>query len=151
MRSSTLLLIDAAVNLALGVLLLLFPRGLVDLLGLPASTSKFYPSILGAVLFGIGIALFLERYKSKTSIVGLGLAGAIAINLSGGAVLTLWLVFGELQMSQTGFVVLGILTLVLVAISAIELRAQLRQPQPLSSQPIGPRAARSYRARDTLS
>jgi hypothetical protein len=52
-----LLVIDAIVNLALGVLLLLFPAGIVNLLGLPVTNTDFYASILGAVLFGIGIAL----------------------------------------------------------------------------------------------
>lgn len=130
MRSSTLLLIDAAINLALGLLLLVYPRGLVDFLGLPGAEPKFYPNILGAVLFGIGIALLIERYKSKPSTAGLGLAGAIAINLSGGMVLALWLVFGDLSISTTGTVLLGTLALVLVAISAIEMRTHLEPSKP---------------------
>ena len=128
MKSSTLLIIDAGINLALGLLLLLFPRGLVSLLGIPDSVSKFYPNILGAVLFGIGTALLIERYKPKAGVVGLGLGGAIAINLSGGVVLTLWLIFGELSISSRGYLLLAILALVLVGMSAIELRTQLRPP-----------------------
>ena len=73
------------------------------------------------------IALLIERYKPRAGVVGLGLAGAIAINLSGGIVLALWLIFGDLAISTTGFVLLSTLALVLVSISAIELRAQIRQ------------------------
>ena len=61
MRSSALLTVDAIVNLVLGSLLIVFPTGLVSLLGVPAAEPAFYPSILGAVLFGIGIALLIER------------------------------------------------------------------------------------------
>ena len=94
MNSKTLLLIDGIINLALGVGLLLFPAVLVDALGIPQAESRFYPNILGAVLFGIGIALLVERFDGKRSMNGLGLAGAIAINLCGGIVLGALLLFG---------------------------------------------------------
>jgi hypothetical protein len=54
---TTILSIDGAINLVLGLLLVVFPERLVDLLGIPSSDSAFYPNILGGVLFGIGIAL----------------------------------------------------------------------------------------------
>ncbi len=57
-----LLASDGIVNLVLGTLLLLFPAGLVELLGLPLTNTYFYASILGAVIFGIGLALLLELY-----------------------------------------------------------------------------------------
>jgi hypothetical protein len=60
MRHSEILSVDAAINLVLGVLLMVFPRPIVDALGVPASQSAFYPSILGAVLTGIGIALVIQ-------------------------------------------------------------------------------------------
>jgi hypothetical protein len=122
------LLVDAIINLVLGMLLLIFPRGLVGLLGLPNALSKFYPSILGAVLFGIGIALLIERYNPHPRIVGLGLGGAVAINLCGGTALLIWLIFGNLGISTVGYLFLGVLALVLVGISAIEVRAQLSEP-----------------------
>ena len=105
----------------------MFPRSLVDLLGLPEAVSKFYPNILGAVLCGIGIALLIERTKPTPRTVGLGLAGAIAINLIGGLVLTLWLVFGNLKVSSSGFVLLATLALILVVVSLFELRVLLKQ------------------------
>ena len=59
-KHKILLLVDGTVNLILGLLLLIFPFGIIDLLGLPPTNTHFYASILGAVLFGIGIALFIE-------------------------------------------------------------------------------------------
>jgi hypothetical protein len=121
MRRSALLTLDAVMNLALGVLLIFFPRGVVSLLGIPGAESAFYPSILGAVLSGIGIALLLERGEGRRKARGLGLSGAIAINLSGGTVLAVWLVAGDLGLPLRGYVVLWTLVVLLVGISAVEL------------------------------
>ena len=60
---STLLMIDAAINLALGFLLLIFPLDLFQFLGLPLEVPSFYASILGGVLVGLGIALLIERLR----------------------------------------------------------------------------------------
>jgi hypothetical protein len=116
MNASTLLLADGIINLGLGVLLVAFPSRLVELLGVPDAPSRFYPNILGAVLFGIGIALLLERFKPRVGMVGLGLSGAIAINLCGGLVLALWLIAGELSIPTRGYLFLGLLALVLVGV-----------------------------------
>jgi hypothetical protein len=44
----------------------------------------FYPNALGGVLSGIGIALLIEAFREPNGLVGLGLGGAIAINLCDG-------------------------------------------------------------------
>lgn len=113
---SFLLLIDAIINLGLGILLVFFPGALVSVLGIPSAESAFYPSILGAVLIGIGLALLLERSRGG----GLGLGGAIAINLCAGVILGLWLLLGELQMPLRGQVLLWCLVALLVGISTVE-------------------------------
>jgi len=121
MRHVTLLTIDATINLLLGVLLLAFSDGLASLLGAPPAAHGFYPNILGGVLFGIGIALLMER-RNKTGInIGLGLGGAIAINLCGGLVLCGWLVFGDLSLPLRGLIFLWFLVVLLVGISVVEL------------------------------
>lgn len=79
-----LLVIDGIVNLAIGLILLSFPAGMDKVLGLPQSETTFYPVILGAVIFGIGIALFVEWVGASGNIRGLGLGGAIVINICGG-------------------------------------------------------------------
>ena len=117
-----LLLADAVTNLVLGILLLWFPPWLVSALGVPAPDSVFYPNILGAVLFGIGLALLVEWRRSPTSsATGLGLTGAIAINLSGGTVLAAWLLFRDLDIPARGLVFLWGLTVLLVGLSSLEL------------------------------
>jgi len=121
MRRATLLTIDGIINLLLGVLLVAFSEGLVRLLGVPPATNGFYPNILGGVLFGIGIALMMERRNKTGTGVGLGLGGAIAINLCGGLVLCGWLVFGGLALPVRGLIFLWFLVVLLVGISAIEL------------------------------
>lgn len=125
---SLLLTLDAIINLGLGVLLLVFPRGVVRFLGVPDADSAFYPSVLGAVLIGIGIALLVERGRRSAEAVGLGLAGAISINMCGGIVLGLWLAFGNLRLPLRGLVFLWALVVVLVGISAVELGSMLRRP-----------------------
>jgi hypothetical protein len=127
MSKQLLLAADGIINLALGAILVFFPRSVVALLGVPDSASAFYPSILGGVLIGIGIALLVERRFQSTEAVGLGLAGAIAINLCGGVVLGYWLVFGGLVLPARGQVFLWTLVLVLVGISSVELAAILKR------------------------
>ena len=114
---SYLLLIDAVINLLLGILLIFFPEPLVEALGIPASEQPFYPSILGAVLFGIGIALLIQLRSNS----GLGLLGAVAINLCGGLALAFWLLFGSLSLPTHGLIGLWGLVVVLVGISTLEL------------------------------
>ena len=121
MNRSHVLLADAAINLVLGVLLVVFPKPVVEALGVPAADSKFYPSILGAVLIGIAIALSLEWRRQSGGLVGLGLGGAVAINLCGGLCLAGWLASGGLEIPVRGQVFLWALVAVLVGISLAEL------------------------------
>ena len=114
------LFVDGLINLVLGIALLCFDLA-ADWFGVPLSDTGFYPTILGAVLFGIGIALVWECVRSKGSPVGLGLGGAVAINLCGGLVLTVWLLFGALDLPLRGLIFLWGLAAALVLISLVEL------------------------------
>ena len=109
MKTETLLSLDAAVNLALGLLLLVFPRGVMEFLGAPIPESAFYPSILGAVLTGVGFALLLERFSRTGNMPGLGLGGAIAINTCGAGALMAWLIFGDLDLPLRGVFLLWLI------------------------------------------
>lgn len=117
----TLLTIDGIINLVLGLLLLLFPFGMADMLGVPKSGISFYPTILGGVIFGIGIALFVERYGYRRKIRGLGLGGAIAINFCGAAVLLLWLLTTSLNIPVRGYVILWSIVVIVFVVGIIEL------------------------------
>ena len=118
---STLLRLDGGINLVLGVLLMTFPTELVETFGMPPTEERFYPTVLGAVLFGIGIALFLEANRLPGGIMGLGLGGAIAINLVAAGALIFWIVWGDLEVPTRGRVLLGVMSAALVAISSFEL------------------------------
>jgi len=121
-RESALLLIDAVANLVLGALLLCYPIGLAELLGLPAADSSFYPTILGGVIFGIGIALLLAH----TNRDGLGIDGAIAINFFGAWVLVIWLVVYPPAIPVRGLITLWIVAAVVLGICAVELVQRTR-------------------------
>ena len=87
----------------------------------PDNRLNFYPTILGAVIFGIGIALLLEVYGEPKGIHGLGLAGAITINFCAAGVLTLWLISTPLDLPLRGYIILWIIAIVVLIIGFIEL------------------------------
>ena len=119
--SKILLTIDCIVNLLLGILLLMFPIGIIGFLGLPQTNTNFYPSILGAVLFGIGLALFSELVGYARQFRGLGLGGAILINLVGSIVLIIWLLFGSLSIPLKGQIILWAIGLIVFLIGIAEI------------------------------
>ena len=123
-KHRVLLAIDAFVNLLLGVLLLSFPSGVLGLLGLPPTNTYFYATILGGVLFGIGVALCIELWGSPWGVRGLGLGGAIAINICGAGVLLVWLLLGGLALPPRGQVILWVVTLVVLGIAIAEIAAR---------------------------
>jgi len=116
-----LLALDGIVNVILGIALLFFPAALVNFLGLPQEINYFYASILGAILFEIGIALFQERSRRGKGSAGLGLAGAVTINLCGSLVLIGWLLFGGLEIPIRGFIILWIVAILVLAIGLLEI------------------------------
>jgi hypothetical protein len=120
---SLLLELDAAINLAVGALLVAFPSRFMAFLGVPIPESAFYPSILGAVLVGIGLALIMGVRDIPDRGRGLGLVGAIAINLCAAAVLLLWLLFGRLGLPVRGYLILWCLAALVIAVALLELLA----------------------------
>ena len=131
MKGSGLLVLDAVVNLALGLLLVLFPARLAALLGIPLRDGLFIASVLGAVLIGIGVALLLESFRPSLKLAGLGLAGAITINLFAAAVLAAWLLSGALWASSVGYTLLWMLVALVLGIALVELYTLLQKAQAL--------------------
>ena len=119
-----LLTIDGVVNLGIGILLLLIPVGMAEILGVPRSNLDFYPTILGGVIFGIGIALLIERYGYSRNIRGLGLGGAIPINLCAATTLLVWLVLGSLNLPVRGYVSLLFIVVLAYGIGIAEIMAK---------------------------
>ena len=120
MKTNTLLVADAVINLALGLPLLFFPKKTASLLGIPPPEVAFYASILGAVLAGIGLALLIESRHDRLGLTGLGLGGAIAINLCGGGALAVWLLSGTLLLSARGHLFLAVVAVSVLGISLVE-------------------------------
>jgi hypothetical protein len=114
-------MVDGMVNLGLGAILLLYPTGVVAHLGLPETDTFFYTSILGAVVFGIGLALLIELLGTRAKVRGLGLGGAIAINLCGGGVLLVWLIAFPLNIPLRGKIILWLIALLVLAIGIAEI------------------------------
>ena len=119
-KHQILLTIDGIANVILGLILLLYPFGIDNFLGLPQSEINFYPTILGSVIFGIGIALLLERFGLTKNIRGLGIAGAIVLNYCGGITLLVWLLFFPLNIPLHGYIILWIVAIIVLAIGIAE-------------------------------
>ena len=128
MTPKILLLIDSLINFALGILLIIFPTTVARWMGLPIPGTHFYVNILGAVLIGIAIALVWEvrRGSNNPDLVGLGVFGAAAINLCGGAMLIFWLITGKVTFTLPGLVLLWLLAILLVGISVLEITLHRR-------------------------
>jgi hypothetical protein len=125
--SSKVLFVDGVINIVLGMLLITFSPNVIRFLGVPEVQETFYARILGGVLFGIGIALMIEVFrKSCSGIIGLGLGGAIAINLCGGLVLGAILIFRDLAIPNRGQIFLWALVVILVGISSMEALVYLK-------------------------
>ena len=118
MTNSRLLELDGVGNVLLGLPLLLLPEAVSEFLGLPTVGATLFPAILGAVFVGIGVALLMQRFKPALG--GLGLGGAMSINLIFGVVLASWLLLSRVSLAPRGVFVLSILAVILVGISVAE-------------------------------
>ncbi len=117
-----LLTVDGVANLLFGVFVLAGPRSLFEALGLPWTGRGLYATILGGVLVGIGIALLLESRWQIGEAVGLGLGGAVAINLTAGLAIAAWMLLsGADAVSSGGRAILWLLVLFLVGLSTAEI------------------------------
>jgi hypothetical protein len=127
MRGPTILLIDTIISLVLGIFLITFPASLVEALGLPSTEQTFYPRMLGAVTIGISVALFVQWWKRPVRLAGLGVGGAIAIDLFAALFLAGWLLVGGPGLPVRGRILLWLVVLVLVGVSGVGMLTQWRR------------------------
>lgn len=120
-----LLAVDAAINLVLGVLLLLAPAGSLTLVGVPTPATFLFTATLGGVLTGIGIALL----ASARGMPGLGLVGAIAINACGALALVGWLATTEVALGPRGVATLWVIAVVVLGVALLELLSRPWRPE----------------------
>ena len=62
LKYKVLLITDCVVNLLLGLIMLLFPIGIIDFLGLPQTNTNFYPSITKVTNY-FQMIQFMNRLK----------------------------------------------------------------------------------------
>lgn len=122
-----LLVLDALINLVLGTALLVLPRATIDFFGLPAVDSAFYVTVLGAVLFGIGIALLIQ-YRMRPQWTGLGLEGAVVINLLGAGTVLVWLILDPFELPVRGYFVLWAVVVSVFGTAVLEILAMRNKP-----------------------
>lgn len=114
-----LLWIDAASKAAIGLVLALFPGITARLFGLPPAGESFWPRMLGATLLGLAIATVLEAYLTSRN--GLGLAGLVAINLTGAMGLVSLLIMGRAGTARRGRALLWLLAAGHAVLALVEL------------------------------
>lgn len=119
--SQQLLWIEACLKLAGGLALVIAPHTLARLVGLPASGHRFWPRLLGAVLLGLAVASLIEGRSPGSG--GLGLAGSIAVNLAGAAMIAALLILGRAADTRRGRLLLALVAALLVLLSLIEIAA----------------------------
>jgi NO-binding membrane sensor protein with MHYT domain len=115
--SEQLLWIEACFKLGTGLALVTTPRMLARLLGLPSADQPFWPRLLGALLVGLGIASLLEVRMQG----GLGLAGSVAVNLAGAAMIITLLILGRAGKTMRGRFLLWLTAAALVILGLVEI------------------------------
>ena len=77
-KKNILLKADGIINVVLGILLLLFPFGVGDILGMPPTINHFYTTILGGVIFAFWLFISppawgtnIRKYFQKQTIESL--------------------------------------------------------------------------------
>jgi hypothetical protein len=114
-----LLWIEACLKLAGGLALVIAPRGLARLLGLPSADDRFWPRLLGGMLVGLAAASLIEGRRPGAG--GLGIAGSIAVNLAGAATIGALLILHRAGNTKRGRLLLGLVVALLVLLSLVEI------------------------------
>ena len=123
-----MLLTDGIGNVLLGLAMLLFPGTILKVLGFSTNGASLL-SIFGSVILGIGLALVVQTRRLRGPFCGLGLTGAMLINLCFGLAIGYWLIWGNLEPNPVGSVLLWALTAILLIFGVVELSIIRRNPR----------------------
>lgn len=116
-----LLWLETVLKLAGGLGLVMAPNVVAHLLGLPSARPSLWPRLLGAVLLGLAVASYIEGALPGSR--GLGLGGAIAINLASAALIFSLIVLNRGVATGRGRFALAVLAALLVLLSLFEIAA----------------------------
>lgn len=116
-----LLWLETLLKLAGGLVLIIAPNAAARVLGLPSARPSLWPRLLGAVLIGLAAATYIEGALPGSR--GLGLGGAIAINLASAAMIFSLVVLNRGVETGRGRVALSLLAGLLVLLSLFEIAA----------------------------
>jgi hypothetical protein len=98
-------------------LLLIAPTLSIRTLGLPAAEPSFWPRVCGALMGGIAFAIAAVGLNWTST--GIGLGGAIAIDVTLAVTLLSTLVIGPTAPTRRGRLLLWVLVLALVALALV--------------------------------
>jgi hypothetical protein len=129
MRETVLFMIDGVLDLLFGALLIAFPTGFMNALGMPAASSPFYTMLLGGVLVGIGLGLILQQLLERPA-ERRGVEVPIAANLAGAGVLIALLVSGRLSLPIQGEIVLWAIAIIVLGFGVGEIVLHVMQTSP---------------------
>ena len=115
---SKLLISDAMIDLLIGLALVIFPVKIIEFFGLPMFENPFYVIMLGSMLVGIAVALLIDCFTPELQ--GLGLFGAIIINLCVSIVLLICLATGILNIALKAKIGVILLIIILIGLSCLE-------------------------------
>lgn len=101
-----------------GVLLFLLPGLVCRVFGLPHGANVFWARITGALLVGIGAAVYVDGAWPAAR--GLGLGGLAALNLTAAALVLSLSTLGRAAETARGTVALVVLAVALVLLALIE-------------------------------
>lgn len=115
------LTVEALLRGAIAALLIVLPKSVIGALGLPRAEQSFWPRLLGAVFAGMAAAAYIEGHFKLQS--GLGLGGAVAINIATAFAILTGLVVGGLDIPRRGRLLLWISSAALIVLALFELAA----------------------------
>jgi hypothetical protein len=116
------MLVNTIIYLLAGAALALFPTQFFDFLPLQPGIHLFFLSILGVLVFGLGLALMIERFRSTHDrITGLGLGGLIVINSCASLAIFLWLLSRSLDLAAIELSIIWTVLAALVIITIFEI------------------------------
>lgn len=109
--------IEILLKLACAAGLIVAPRTLARLLGLPSADEPFWARLLGATLFGLAAAMVVELRFAPGH--GLGIGGIVAINLAAATMLGALLILGRAGTTKRGRLVLWLTALMLALLGLV--------------------------------